>query len=269
LGTASQQQLAAAPPDQPASRPASSMTTAPGQTNLPPIRQVTDLVPLNDLAEAAQSLNSQKNGLRRQSAPIISIKSNGTRQPSPPFYSDFVAPHTSARASVAYPATHGQPTPLQTPPSSGPYTASPPSSYSEMSHVDSFHRPREYSSMSPPPAPGHPNPHPYHYGCRPSQASENGPPFGPPGSSEGSHNLSPHTPVATIVNGVAAVEVFKSSIPGTAVEHRTEIQQSARSSPQRQSNGNIAPGSFKCTHPGCTVTPFHTQYLLKYVASQH
>lgn len=98
---------------------------------------------------------------------------------------------------------------------------------------------------------------------RPSQASENGPPF------------SGTLPSASVTDGYQSSDNLSPGSQPTPIENRTHRMSldSALSSrtlplPTGPLIQHIPPsgsGGFKCDYPGCTAPPFQTQYLLKYV----
>jgi hypothetical protein len=222
---------------------------------------------LNQLAEAAEKESTQPFDVRTNGA------SSGTR---PSFPSVVVGaarspPATQAglpgsgRPRVQYMTTHEQQKYIQNSPQANHYPSSsqysqaqtsPVSSYSETSPQEPFPHGRELPSLSPPPGPGGPVSHPYWFNRRPSQASENGPPYAPVPQAESSYPPPPTTDGST-----------PASVGGTPRDHRMSIDETPHPTPTAsltpQQSGPPPVGGFRCDHAGCTAPPFQTQYLLK------
>jgi hypothetical protein len=102
--------------------------------------------------------------------------------------------------------------------------------------------------------------HHYFFNRRPSQASDNGPPYGP--------NL----PLsASTADSYQSSDSFALSPGSTDPGHRMSIDEAVNNhrtlppptGPHIQHIPPHGASGFKCDHPGCTASPFQTQYLLK------
>ena len=94
---------------------------------------------------------------------------------------------------------------------------------------------------------------------RPSQASENGPyPSGLPSASTG--DSYPSSDSFSPASQVTPIEGHRMSIDGAV--NRT-LPPPTPTGPHIQHIPPHGVGGFKCEHPGCSATPFQTQYLLK------
>ncbi len=243
-------------------------SSAPTSARLPPENERPHLPPLSQLtqlAAAAESLDAQKkNGIRPQQAPPAPMGGGaGASAGSPPqaFPSNGVEMATRGRRpgrpSVTQPASNGlyaNHHPSSPPP--------PPGTFAETgaAHHEHLPRPRELS-MSPPSVAPHLGSHPYIYNLRTAHASENGPPYGPAGPSEGA------PPAPPMIDG----HFYDPQLSGQAPHHHPMDgphhpgHHSLPLPAPRQMNGHAAAGAvYQCTHPGCTAPPFNTQYLLKY-----
>jgi hypothetical protein len=247
------------PPNSPP-QPNSIATSHGERPNLPPLHSH-----LNQLAEAAEKESTQPFDVRTNGAnsgPRSSFVVGAAR--SPPTTQAGLA--GSGRPRVQYMTARerqeyqSQPQPNHYPPPSQYPQAqtSPVSTYSDTSPQEPFPHGRELPSLSPPPGPGVAVSHPYWFTGprRPSQASENGPPFPPVPQAEGSYPPPPTT------DGSAPA-----SVGGTPRDHRMSIDDTPRPTPTAplppQQTGPAPVGGFRCEHAGCTAQPFQTQYLLK------
>ncbi|KAH0556659.1 hypothetical protein GP486_005539 [Trichoglossum hirsutum] len=248
------------PPNSPPQ--ANSIATSHGERpNLPSLHSH-----LNQLAEAAEKESTQPFDVRangagsgpRPSFPAVVV---GAAR-SPPTTQAGLA--GSGRPRVQYmTARERQEYQNQQPPNHYPPTSqysqaqtSPVSSYSETSPQEPFPHGRELPSLSPPPGPGVAVSHPYWFNRRPSQASENGPPYAPVPQAESSYPPPPTTDGST-----------PASVGSTPRDHRMSIDDTPRPTPTAslppQQTGPPPVGVFRCEHAGCTAAPFQTQYLLK------
>lgn len=102
---------------------------------------------------------------------------------------------------------------------------------------------------------------------RPSQASENGPPF------------SGTLPSASVTDGYQSSDTLSPGSQPTPIEnrtHRMSLDSALSSRTLPLPTGSLiqhipahGSGGFKCDHPGCTAPPFQTQYLLNSHANVH
>ncbi|KAL9601122.1 MAG: hypothetical protein Q9219_002721 [cf. Caloplaca sp. 3 TL-2023] len=168
---------------------------------------------------------------------------------------DGPSPNESLPTRSTFPMTNG----IQSPPMSGisprpnhypspqarlnsfptPYPAaqpSPASTYSEVSPREPHRTSHELTSMSPPEKPGPP----YYTTSRPSQMEE----------------LTPQS-----AESHAGFKCFSPNGDHPDVEPGRPIL------PPLPGSGPLPTGNFRCNFPGCTATPFQTQYLLKYASS--
>ncbi|OCK82917.1 hypothetical protein K432DRAFT_292156 [Lepidopterella palustris CBS 459.81] len=110
--------------------------------------------------------------------------------------------------------------------------------------------------------------HHYFFNRRPSQASENGPPY------------PPTIPSASTADSYPSSDSFSPGSQVTPIDghsHRMSIDGAVnRTLPPPNPSGphiqHIPPhgaGGFKCEHPGCIAPPFQTQYLLNSHANVH
>lgn len=82
----------------------------------------------------------------------------------------------------------------------------------------------------------------------------------------------PSQPAETPHNAPTPYDMSPMTTKSPATSYPTPTEQVAPTPPAgerdtfngvQQPNGLAAPGSYRCTHPGCTAAPFQTQYLLK------
>ncbi|KAI9885223.1 MAG: Protein transport protein S9 plasma membrane t-SNARE [Watsoniomyces obsoletus] len=239
--------------------------------HLPPLSQLTQL------AAAAETLDAQKNGIRAQQAPPAPMSNGsgggggGGGSGGGSNNSNGNGPSQAFPASAVEMATRGRRPgrpPVAQPASNGPYNlpqSSPPptSNFGESgAHHEQLPRPRELS-MSPPGVAQHQGSHPYFYNLRTAHASENGPPYGPAGPSEGA------PPAPPMIDN----HLYDPQLTGHGPHHPMDLpnhpgHHAMALPPPRQMNGH-AGAVYQCTHPGCTAPPFNTQYLLNSHANVH
>lgn len=218
--------------------------------NLPSIGHLTEL------AEAA--FHTRNENVRAHRASITST-GGAQNQSSPPPSAGLSNPDPS-RPATHHLSNQQRSQNMQGQRHAGSYAVSqtsPASPYHDPSSRDSFRQSRELPTMTPPPGPSHSAPHPYYYNRRPSQASENGPPYAPHPPHEGSY------PPPSIVDGNSMSQGFPSGMGAVAPPAAGDPGRPPQPVLQRHQNGHVTAGGFRCNVPGCPAPPFHTQYLLK------
>jgi hypothetical protein len=240
------------PPNSPP-QPNSNAVSHSERPNLPSLHSH-----LNQLAEAAEKESTQPydpraNGASSGPRPSFPSVVVGAGRSPPTASAGLAGP---GRPRIQYMTTHEQqkyqqPTHYSPPSQYSQAQSSPVSTYSEASPQDAFPHGRELPSLSPQPVS-----HPYYFNRRPSQASENGPPYAPAQQPESSYPPPPTTDSSA-----------QASTGGTPRDHRMSIDETAHPAPTAslppQQAAPAPVGGFRCDHPGCTAAPFQTQYLLK------